>query len=126
MTDPHTRIQAIVEEDLRLGAGDFGIWSRIEDETHTGRHLIIRRLEEGNWVMLQVVPSNRSIHLLLLTHEGAPPLPHTTLEDIKHSELRTNNCSWTSTKEADTNRLLVEEEMTKTTDRNESFIDSST
>ena len=26
-TDPRTRIQAIVEEDLRLGAGDFGIWS---------------------------------------------------------------------------------------------------
>ena len=40
-TDPHTRIQAIVEEDLRLGAGDFGIWSRLDDETYTGRHLII-------------------------------------------------------------------------------------
>ena len=26
-TNPTTRIQTIVEEDLRLGAGDFGIWS---------------------------------------------------------------------------------------------------
>ena len=25
--DPRTRIQAIVKEDLRLGAGDFSIWS---------------------------------------------------------------------------------------------------
>ena len=36
-----TRIQTIVEEDLRIGAGDFGIWSRLDDETYTGRHLII-------------------------------------------------------------------------------------
>ena len=46
--DPRTQIQAIVEEDLRLGAGDFGIWSELEDRTYTGRHLIIRRPEEGN------------------------------------------------------------------------------
>ena len=26
-TDPRTWIQAIVEKDLRLGVGDFGIWS---------------------------------------------------------------------------------------------------
>ena len=37
-----TWIQTIVEEDLRLGAGDFGIWSRLDDETYTSRHLIIR------------------------------------------------------------------------------------
>ena len=57
-TDPRTRIQAIVEEDLRLGAGDFGIWSRLDDETYPGRHLIIRRPEEENWVTFQAVPSN--------------------------------------------------------------------
>ena len=53
-----TQIQTIVEEDLRLRAGDFGIWSRLDDETYTGRHLIIRRPEEGNWVTFQAVPSN--------------------------------------------------------------------
>ena len=26
LTDLHTQIQAIVEEDLKLGASDFGIW----------------------------------------------------------------------------------------------------
>ena len=31
-----TRIQAIVKEDLRLRAGDFGIWSRLDDETYIG------------------------------------------------------------------------------------------
>ena len=56
--NPRTRIQAIVEEDLRIGARDFGIWSRLDDETYTGRHLIIHRLEEGNWIILQAVPSN--------------------------------------------------------------------
>ena len=71
--NPRTRIQTIVEEDLQLGASDFGIWSRLDDETYTGRHLIIRRPKEGNWVTFQVVPSNRSIHLILPTHEGAPP-----------------------------------------------------
>ena len=54
--NPHTQIQTIVEEDIRLGDGDFGIWSRLDDETYTGRHLIIRRLEEGNWVTFQAVP----------------------------------------------------------------------
>ena len=49
-TDPCTRIQAIVEEDLKLGAGHFGIWSQLDDETYTGRHLIIHQPEEGNWV----------------------------------------------------------------------------
>ena len=72
-TDPRTQIQAIVKEDLRLGAGDFGIWSWLDEETYTGKHLIIHRIEEGNWVTLQAVPSNRSIHLLYPTHEGAPP-----------------------------------------------------
>ena len=38
----HTRIQTIVEEDLRLRAGEFSIWSRLDDKTYTGRHLIIR------------------------------------------------------------------------------------
>ena len=93
--------------------------------TYTSRHLIIHRPEEGNWVTLQAVPSNRSIHLLLPTHEGAPPLPNTALEDTEHSELRTNNCSWTSTEEVDTNRLLVKDETTKKTDGNESSIDDS-
>ena len=50
---------------------------------------------------------------------------NTTLEDTKYSELRTDNCSWTSTEEVDTNRLLVKEEMTKTTDGNESFVNDS-
>ena len=71
--NPRTRIQTIVEEDLQLGAGDFGIWSRLDDETYTRRHLIICQPEEGNWVTFQAVPSNQSIHLLLLTHERAPP-----------------------------------------------------
>ena len=43
--NPRTRIQVIVKEDLILGAGDFGIWSRLDNETYTGRHLIIRRPE---------------------------------------------------------------------------------
>ena len=58
MTDPCTRIQTIIEEDLKIGAGDFGIWSRLDDETYIGRHLIIYRPEEGNWVTFQAVPSN--------------------------------------------------------------------
>ena len=41
LTDLRTQIQAIVEEDLKLGAGDFGIWSRLDDDTYTGRHIII-------------------------------------------------------------------------------------
>ena len=35
LLNPHTRIQTIVEEDLRLQAGEFGIWSRLDDETYT-------------------------------------------------------------------------------------------
>ena len=56
--NPSTRIQVIVEEDLRLIAGEFGIWSRLDDEVNDDNHLVIRRPEEGNWVMLQVYPSN--------------------------------------------------------------------
>ena len=74
-------MQAIVEEDLRLRGGEFGIWSRLGDEVNNDSHLLIRRPKEGNWVMLQAYPSNQSIHLLYPTHEGAPPLPNTTLED---------------------------------------------
>ena len=59
--------------------------------------------------MLQVYPSNQSSHLLYPTHEGAPSLPNTTLEDTEHSELRTDNCSWTSTEEVDPDRMLIEE-----------------
>ena len=47
-TNPHTRIQTIIEDDLRLRAGDYSIWSRLGDETYTSRHLIIRRPLEGN------------------------------------------------------------------------------
>ena len=39
--NPRTRIETIVEEDLRLQAGDFSIWSRLGNDTYTGRHLII-------------------------------------------------------------------------------------
>ena len=72
-------------------------------------HLLIHRPEEGNWVMLQAYPSNQSIHLLYSTHEGAPPLPNIALEDTKHLELQTNNCSWTLTGEVGPNQLLVGE-----------------
>ena len=71
--NPSTRMQAIVEEDLRLRAGDFGRWSRLDDKVNDDNHLVICRPEEGNWVTLQAYPSNRSIHFLYLTHEGAPP-----------------------------------------------------
>ena len=71
--NPSTRIQDIVEEYLRLRASEFGIWSRLDDEVNDDNHLVIRRLKEGNWVTLQAYPSNRSIHLLYPTHEGAPP-----------------------------------------------------
>ena len=82
-----TRIQAIVKEDLRLRAGEFGIWSQLDDEVNDDNHLVIRRPEEGNWVTLQVYPSNRSIHLIYSTHEGAPPLPNTTLKNMEQSDL---------------------------------------
>ena len=44
--DPSTKIQTIVEEDLRLGASDFGIWSQLDDERNDDNHLIIHQLEE--------------------------------------------------------------------------------
>ena len=86
-TNLSTRIQAIVEEDLRLRAGEFGIWSRLDDEVNDDNNLVIRRLEEGNRVMLHAYPSNRSIHLLYQTHEGAPALPNTALENTEKSNL---------------------------------------
>ena len=58
LTNPSTKIQTIVEEDLKLGAGDFGIWSRLDDERNDDNHLLICRLEEGNWVTLQALTSN--------------------------------------------------------------------
>ena len=57
-TSPSTRIQTIVEEDLRLRAGDFGIWSQLDNERNDDNHLLIRQIEEGNWVTLQALPSN--------------------------------------------------------------------
>ena len=77
-----TRMQAIVEEDLRLRAGEFGIWIQLDNEVNHDNHLMIRRLEEGNWVKLQAYPSNRSIHLFYPRHEGKPPLPNTSLQNI--------------------------------------------
>ena len=71
--NPSTRIQAIVEEYLRLRAGEFGIWIQLDNEVNDDNHLVIHRPEEGNWVTLQAYASNRSIHLLYPTHEGAPP-----------------------------------------------------
>ena len=53
-----TRMQAIVEEYLRLRAGEFGIWSRLDDEVNTDSHLLICQPEEGNWAMIQTYPSN--------------------------------------------------------------------
>ena len=38
-----TRIQTIIEEDLRLRASDFGIWSRLDDEGNDVNHLVIHR-----------------------------------------------------------------------------------
>ena len=76
-------MQAIVKEDLRLRFGEFGIWSRLDDEVNNDSHLLIHRPKEGNWVTLQAYPSNRSIHLLYPTHKGAPPLPNTALENTK-------------------------------------------
>ena len=98
LTNPSTRIQTIVEEDLKLRAGELGIWSQLNDEKNDDNHLLIRQPEEGNWVKLQALPSNQSIHLLYPTHEGAPPLPNTALDNTEQSDLQTNNCSWTSTR----------------------------
>ena len=66
-------MQAIVEEDLRLRASEFGIWIQLDDKVNNDSHLLICQPEEGNWVTLQAYPSNQSIHLLYLTHEEAPP-----------------------------------------------------
>ena len=32
----HTRIQTIVEDNLRIKAGDYSIWIRLGDDTYTG------------------------------------------------------------------------------------------
>ena len=47
-TNLSTRMQAIVEEDLRLRASEFGIWSWLDDEVNDDNHLVIYRPEEGN------------------------------------------------------------------------------
>ena len=52
-----------------------------------------------------------------------PPSPNTALEEIEHSELRTNSCSGPSTAEVDIKQLHVDEE--STTDENRSFVDQS-
>ena len=39
--NPSIRMQAIVEEDLRLRASEFGIWSRLDDEVNDDNHLVI-------------------------------------------------------------------------------------
>ena len=41
-------MQAFVEEDLRLRVGEFGIWSRLDDEVNDDNHLVIHQPEEGN------------------------------------------------------------------------------
>ena len=56
--NPSMRIQAIVEENLRLRVSEFRIWSRLDDEVNDDNHLVICRPEEGNWVTLQAYPSN--------------------------------------------------------------------
>ena len=56
--NPSIRIQAIVKEDLRLRAGEFGIWIRLDNNKNDDNHLLICQLEEGNWVTLQALPSN--------------------------------------------------------------------
>ena len=81
--DSSTQIQYIIEQDLRLRVEELSIWSRLDDEVNDDNHLVIHRPEEGNWVTLQTYPSNRSIHLLYPTHEGAPPLPSTTLQNLE-------------------------------------------
>ena len=40
--NPSTRIQAIVKEELRLRVGEFGIWSRLDDEVNDDNNLVIR------------------------------------------------------------------------------------
>ena len=55
------RVQDIVEEDLRLRAGEFGVWSRLDDEGNDVDHLVIRRPKEGNLVTFQ------STHLIAVS-----------------------------------------------------------
>ena len=57
LTDPSTRIQTIVEEDLRLGSSEFGIWIRLDDVTNNDSHLLIHQPKEGNWNTIQTIPS---------------------------------------------------------------------
>ena len=71
-----TRIQAIVEEYLRLRAGEFGIWSRIDYEVNDDNNLVICQPKEGNWVTLQAYPSNKSIHLLYPTYRQISVVGH--------------------------------------------------
>ena len=40
-TNPSTRIQAIVEEDLRIRASEFSIWSQLDNEVNDDNHLVI-------------------------------------------------------------------------------------
>ena len=40
-TNTSTRMQSIVEEDLTLRAGEFGIWSRLDDEVNDDNILVI-------------------------------------------------------------------------------------
>ena len=125
-TNMSTKIQSIIKEDLKLRVGEFVIWRRLDDEINNDNHLLIHQTIEGNWVTLQVYPSNRSIHLLYPINEGAPLLPKTTLENTEKSNLQTNNCSWTSTGEVDPDRALVEERMrNKTTDEDESSVNNN-
>ena len=44
--NPSTRMQAIVEEDLRLRASEFGIWSRLDEKINDDNNLVIRQPEE--------------------------------------------------------------------------------
>ena len=46
--DLSTWIQAIDEEDLWIRAGEFGIWSQLDDKVNDDNHLVIHRPEEGN------------------------------------------------------------------------------
>ena len=72
---------------MQLKDGEFGKWSRLDDEVNDDNHLVIRRPKAGNWVTLQSYPSYRSIHLLYLTHEGAPSLPNTTSQNLEQLDL---------------------------------------
>ena len=64
--NPINRIQSIIEEDLRLRAGEFGIWSRLDDEVNDDTHLVIRRPKEGNLGHNSSVPFQPQYPLTLL------------------------------------------------------------